>query len=111
MRAYLLFSVMFSIGLFGCGGDDDNGRTPEQACLDLADSLGDLCERCQPGSYTECYNELLKVADGDCANIKDVRDMDLLYSTCIPWFGSVDCEYFLSGNFELDSSCKGQLLK
>ncbi len=93
----------------GCGKDKDEVTEAEQACLDLAVATGDLCERCQSGSYQDCYDGVVDLVNG-CGNVKQIRDMDEYYNTCLPWFDTVDCEEVTSGTFELDDSCKGQLL-
>ena len=56
MKPRLLFAVLFSIGLFGCGGDDDNGCKPE-GTFDInytrsSLSGGDLCAQFYPASVT-----------------------------------------------------------
>jgi hypothetical protein len=94
-----------NLGLFiaGCGGRVD----PEKACRDLADAFGDLCDRCDPGTYQTCYDLIVQVADGDCQNVVDIRDEDELYDDCIPFIESLQCDEDLS---RLDSSCEEQLI-
>lgn len=82
---------------------------PPQACRDVADAFADLCERCDPGSYTECYDEYLKLVNGSCDNVVDILDGVLLYGSCIPYFEDLTCAE-LGVVSSLDSSCEGQLI-
>jgi hypothetical protein len=41
--------------------------------------------------------------------VKEIRDSDEFYNTCLPWIRAVDCADF-NESFELDDSCVGQLL-
>ncbi len=106
MRRFALTCVLF---LACCGGDDDDGPTPQQACLDTADAFGDLCVRCSVDTYANCHDAIAQAVNGDCANTVSVRDENELYNQCLPWFQTVACETVNSSTFALDSSCMGQL--
>ena len=89
--------------LMACGGED--GPTPEESCLDIAEEWGRLCDRCDVDDYLSCYDSIA----GDCYMATSIRDVDALYDVCIPWMQTVSCSYVSSDDFELDSSCEGQL--
>jgi len=95
--------------LAACGGGDDD-PSPEQSCLDVADAVGDLCVRCTLDTYENCRNTVLQAANGDCSQVKAIRNVDELYGQCLPFTTTVACDVAASEGFELDSSCKGQLL-
>jgi hypothetical protein len=107
----VLLSLCLTVCILpSCGNGDGNGGEEVQACRDLADAYGDMCVRCQVLTYQECYDAVIQVVNGDCDNVKQIRDINLFYNTCIPWIQSVDCAYVTSDTFELDSSCQSQLL-
>lgn len=106
MKKFFFISLLF---VLSCGSED-SGVDPSEACSDMAHAFGNLCERCDAGSYSECYGEFMQLVSGSCSNVQQVRDADLFYAFCLPWFQTVDCAYVRSQSFELDSSCQGQLL-
>ena len=106
------FALTLCVTLAACGGGDD-GPDPEQACRDFADSLADMCVRCfpaDPDAYSTCYDFVIQdLANGDCANVKSVRDATELYDECLPWMRTVACSVVTTPGFKVDSSCQGQL--
>jgi hypothetical protein len=81
-----------------------------QACEDVADALAQAAVRCEGGDYQANYDQFVEiVADGDCANIDELRDREALYSTCIPSLEVADCQALVEGM--LDESCIGQLIR
>lgn len=103
-----IFLLIAALVVSGCG--DDGEKTPESACLDLADAFGDLCERCESGSYSACRDGFENNIGGGCGAVLDVRNWAELYNICLPWFKGLGCEIFEDENFTLDDSCQGQLL-
>jgi len=112
MKNYLLIVLILTVSVtaLGCGGEKNwEDVPPEDACMDLADAFGRLCTRCNIATYDECNTEFLRMANF-CQGVK-IRDINSLYNSCIPWFESVNCEYVFSESFDLDPSCKSQLLQ
>jgi hypothetical protein len=110
MRSLLVVAVTAALTAAACSTTSSAGSTsgPQQACLDTADAVGKAALRCG-GDYTANYNAFIKcTANGDCANITQVRDEPSLRDTCLPKFQTIQCPDLTSGN--LDASCKGQLL-
>ena len=105
MRVWVLFGVLFLVAIMVSGCGEDVPRTPEGACLHVADAMGRGCNRCF-GTYAECYNSVIDSVGGDCANVVEIRDMDALYDECIPWLDFVDCLDF----YGYQSSCRDQLI-
>ena len=103
MRTASLFLVIISISIVesGCGTEP----TPEQACYEFKHALWDMCERCD--IVQECREN---IRNFDCEDVFSVRDMDQLYSECIPFLESVGCDIFSFGNSTLSSSCGRQFL-
>jgi hypothetical protein len=96
----------------GCGGDDKAGGaagSPEEACNDVADAVGELCRRCGQ-SYDACRGAFISGLPKPCASAAQVKDRDLLYSTCLPSFTRVDCATLTNNTFRPDASCNGQIL-
>ena len=111
MKTWIVVGVLFLLGslLAACG--DYEPRTPEeQACWDLASAFGEACSRCELADYSQCSDVILQAVGGDCANVVEVRDLDVFYDECLPWFRSIDCDEMASESFELDASCQSQLL-
>jgi hypothetical protein len=101
-----LLVAIATVALFaGCGSSQSEG---EKACKDFVDAYADLCEKCNPGTYYDCYDGMIDAMGGSCSVVKEVRDVDEFYNVCLPWIRAVDCSDF--ENLELDDSCVDQLL-
>jgi hypothetical protein len=86
-----------------------NVSGPQQACMDTADAVAKAAQRCGQ-DYQQNYDAFVRTAaNGDCANIVQVRDEGALRGTCIPSLSTVACPDLLSAN--IDATCKGQLLR
>ena len=87
----------------GSGNDD----APEQACLDVIDAFARTAERCG-ADYATAHDFLVKRdANGDCKNVRSIRDETALRSTCIPFVMAQPCDDFAKG--KLDATCAEQL--
>jgi hypothetical protein len=84
--------------------------TPEQACLEYIEHIARFAERCQIGSYQAIHDEIHKHID--CNRIKQIRDEELLYEQCWPYFDTVSCTEALaiSDVKEIPDACQNQLL-
>lgn len=111
-------------GKRGASDDEGNPSTPDEkveptpktekndpvlACTDTADALAATAQRCAADPVEERAAFVDAAAGGSCSNIRAVRDFNLLYKTCLPWFKTVSCASFLAGI--VDPSCQGQLLR
>ena len=106
-------AITLATALFACSacgsyntgsGNDD---APEQACLDVIDAFSRTAERCG-GDYATEHDALVKRdANGDCKNVRSIRDEAALRGTCIPFVMSQSCDDFTAG--KLDPSCAEQL--
>jgi hypothetical protein len=57
----------------------------EQACKDAADAVAKAQVRCGFSDYRAGYDAFVRVAaNGDCASVLQIRDMDGLRKTCLP---------------------------
>lgn len=91
------------------GSGDDAADVEEQACLDVAEGVAAAAGRCG-GDYQANYDAFIDgAAEGDCANIVQVRDRAALYDECLPSLEVVSCDDLLAG--QLDDSCRDQLLR
>jgi hypothetical protein len=92
------------------GGDGGSASGPQQACLDTAKAVATAAQRCGQ-DYTANYNAFISsVAQGDCANIVQVRDETSLRGTCIPSFSTISCADLTATPAKLDPTCSAQLL-
>jgi hypothetical protein len=104
MRKLLLTAVLL---IAACGGD--NNAAPA-ACEALASDWADMCARCDVATWEECYVMVAHSEYGTCQDADQIRDEYLLYNVCLPWIWSVSCATVASPEFQLDSSCEGQIL-
>jgi hypothetical protein len=108
MRELMLIAVIFA----ACDVDDEpdariQSKTPAEVCIDVAVSFGNLCERCEPGTYASCYLQISDNAYGHCSDVVAIRNETELYNVCFPWTRSVSCSEPVG---VLDPSCQGQLI-
>lgn len=93
--------------LAGCG------KPGASACEDVASAIATAASNCglDPDKNHDAF--IQAAAGGDCATIQSVRDVDTLYSDCIPKLEKLSCAQLndpaLAG--QLPSSCIGQLLR
>ena len=96
--------------LAACGSYDTgsgNDDAPAQACLDVIDAFSQTAARCG-GDYATEHDLLVKRdANGDCKNVRSIRDETSLRATCMPFVTSQPCADFTAG--KLDPSCAEQL--
>lgn len=96
--------------LAGCGSWDtgsDSGKGAEQACLDTVDAFARAAERCG-SEYKTSYDDLLaRNANGDCKNVRAIRDEAALRKTCLPFMKTQSCKDLHDGL--IDPSCATQL--
>ena len=67
-------------------------------------TLADECECC--GNGGECW----MLMDVNCPKAYSIRDADALQNECFPWFDTLSCEDLRDPWFQLDSSCRMQIL-
>lgn len=103
----VLVVITTAVLVAGCGSSTSEG---EKACKAFVDAFADLCEKCDPGTYYDCYDGMIEALGGSCSVVKEIRDADEFYNTCLPWIRSVDCADFNDESFQLDESCMEQLL-
>lgn len=98
------------VALAACGSYDTgsgNDDAPEQACLDVIAAFARTAERCGADYATEHDRLVKRDANGDCKNVRSIRDESALRGTCIPFVTSQPCGDFTNG--KLDPSCAEQL--
>jgi hypothetical protein len=99
-----------ALALTACSSWDtgsDSGRGPEQACLDTIEAFARAEERCG-GEYKTSYDALLqRNANGDCKNVRTIRDEAALRKTCLPFMQTQSCKDLHDGL--VDPSCAVQL--
>lgn len=84
-----------------------SGYEAERACLDTLEAFARAEERCG-AEYETAYDDLLaKNANGDCKNVRTIRDEASLRKTCIPFLKTQTCADLENG--VLDPSCAAQL--
>jgi hypothetical protein len=107
-RALLL--VGSALAFTACSSWDtgsDNGNRPEQACLDTIEAFARAAERCG-AEYKTTYDALLqRNANGDCKNVRSIRDENALRKTCLPFMQTQSCKDLHDGL--VDPSCAAQL--
>lgn len=102
-----------STGSSGGSGSSGSSQTSTstsktaQACRDTAAAVAGAAQRCGE-NYQANYNSFVQVAaEGNCDNIKVIRDSSSLYGVCIPSLGKVSCADLYAR--KLDPSCYDQL--
>ena len=84
-----------------------SGNEAEQACLDTIEAFARAAERCG-AEYKTTYDELLaRNANGDCKNVRTIRDEAALRKTCLPFMQTQSCKDLHDGF--VDPSCAAQL--
>ena len=83
---------------------DDAG---EIACKDTIEAFSRAAERCGRDYKTSYDFFLVRDANGDCKNVRTVRDETALRGTCLPLVMAMDCADVLNG--QTDPSCTKQL--
>jgi hypothetical protein len=79
----------------------------ERACLDTIEVFARAAERCGD-EYKVSYDRFLKRdANGDCKNVRTIRDESELRQTCFPFVESQSCDDQEAGL--MDPSCARQL--
>ena len=100
-----LASALAACGSYDTGSGNDSA--PDRACLDVVAAFARTAERCG-GDYATEHDRLIKRdANGDCKNVRSIRDENALRGTCIPFVMSQPCDDFTNG--KLDPSCAEQL--
>jgi hypothetical protein len=96
-----------------CGGcsswDTGSGDVyaAERACLATVEAFARAAERCG-AEYEVSYDRLLtRDANGDCKNVRSIRDEAELRQTCIPFVQTQSCDDVVDGL--TDPSCARQL--
>ncbi len=93
-------------GSYDTGSGDDT--LAEHACLDLIEAFARSEERCG-ADYATAHDQLVqRDANGDCKNIRAIRDENALRKTCIPFVQAQACTDLANG--KIDPSCSAQLL-
>lgn len=99
-----------AVALAGCSSWDtgsDPGSGAELACLDTIDAFARAAERCG-AEYKKSYDDLLmRNANGDCKNVRTIRDEAALRKTCLPFMKTQSCGDLHDG--VVDPSCAVQL--
>lgn len=116
-RASVLASVLAAspgltalAAVAGCSSWDTGspaGDEGEKACIDTVEAQARAAERCGDDYLASRDLFLRRDANGDCKNIRSVRDEVSLRNTCLPFFASVTCEDRTSG--KSDPTCARQL--
>ena len=102
---FATLATLSACGSYNTGSGNDNA--PEQACLDVIDAFARTAERCGVDYATEHDLLVKRDANGDCKNVRSIRDESALRSTCIPSVMAQSCADFASG--KLDPTCAAQL--
>ena len=96
--------------LAGCSSwntGSSNDDAGEKACKDTIEAFARAAERCGQ-DYNASHDFFLqRDANGDCKNVRSVRDEAALRKTCIPFVQSAPCADLLAGQTE--PSCSKQL--
>jgi hypothetical protein len=94
-------------------GTTSDGSTPQSVnprdvCVDTANAVATAAQRCGE-LFADAFQDFVNAAaGGDCKNVKNIRDVNALYQSCIPWIQKATCNDLKAGN--LPDSCLGQLL-
>ncbi len=103
-------ALAVALPLVACSSWDtgsDSGSGPEQACLDTIEAFARAAERCG-AEYKAAHDDLLmRNANGDCKNVRSIRDEAALRKTCLPFMKTQPCKDLHDGL--VDPSCAVQL--
>lgn len=106
--------VMVSMACCNCGSDSSaEPSEPSQAfddCRAFTHTYATTVERCGVDSYANAAISFKNLFGGSCDNIAAVRDRDELHTQCIPTLATEPCPWVASDSYDLDTSCKNQLL-
>ena len=110
-RSVVLVALVAPALVGGACGSYDTGGGPggeaEQACHDTIEAFARAAERCGE-DYKAAYERLLRRdANGDCKNVRTIRDETALRGACIPFVATQPCDDRRAGN--MDPSCARQL--
>lgn len=94
-------------GSYDTGAPDD--AQAERACLDTVDAFARAAERCGADYKTSFDTFLRRDANGDCKNVRSIRDESALRKMCLPFVRSQPCDDLANG--VIDPSCAAQLLR
>jgi len=110
LRAPGVVAGALALLLAACSSWDtgsDSGKGSEQACLDTIEASARAAERCG-ADYKLTYDQLLqRNANGDCKNVRSIRDEAALRKTCLPFLQTQSCDDLHDGL--VDPSCAAQL--
>lgn len=82
---------------------------PEKVCRTTIETFARAFERCG-ADYQSTYDSfLIHQADGDCKNVRSIRDEAALRATCLPSVMSAPCDDLLNG--KTDATCAKQLVR
>jgi hypothetical protein len=98
-------TLVLACGSYDTGSGNDSAA--EQACLDVIAAFAHAAERCGSDYATEHDRLIKRDANGDCKNVRTIRDEAALRSTCIPFVTSQPCKDFTNG--KVDETCAQQL--
>jgi hypothetical protein len=115
MRSFVAASITCAMacalaGASGCSSWDtgtSDGDGPEKACLATVEAFARAAERCGK-DYATSYDALLmQDANGDCKNVRSIRDESALRMQCLPYVMTAPCADILGGT--IDPTCSTQL--
>jgi hypothetical protein len=109
-RALAVSALAFALVAAACSSWDtgtEPGNGAELACLDTIEAFARAAERCGD-DYKATYDALLqRNANGDCKNVRTIRDEAALRKTCLPFTKTQSCDDRRNG--VIDPSCAEQL--
>lgn len=108
--AVLGLTVLAASAALRCSSWDTGspaGDEAEKACVDTIEAQARAAERCGRDYLASRDLFLRRDANGDCKNIRAIRDEASLRKTCLPFFASVTCDDLASG--KSDPTCARQL--
>ena len=105
VAALLAPAFALACGSYDTGSGNDSAA--EQACLDVIAAFSHTAERCGSDYATAHDLYIKRDANGDCKNVRSIRDENALRSTCIPFVKSQPCTDFANG--KVDETCAEQL--
>ena len=99
MRSTLLLGIAV-VSIAGC-----SSPAPEDACVDLADTIASKANECGL-DYPTSYEAAVRVfADGDCSEINAIPEEEAFYDECLPALKAVSCEQLNARGIEFPKSC------
>jgi hypothetical protein len=110
MRALASTALAFALLEAGCSSWDTgsgSGDSAEQVCLITMETFARAAERCGVDYHTAYDFLVMREANGDCKNVRTIRDETSLLKTCLPYVRKESCKEVLSGT--TDPSCSKQL--